>query len=179
MEKITSIALLFIALAINAQEKLVSYEGITNFEASIPLFEEVKATNEKTTCILITKTGDIACWINIKDFKFKRNLMEEHFNKNYMESSRYPRAVFRGTIEKFDLNNLTSEFRPYQINGKITIRGRTKKMTIKGTLKRIDNVVEIQSEFPLNTDDFRIEIPFIVRSKISKNVNTQIVCVLK
>jgi hypothetical protein len=179
MEKITSIALLFIALAINAQEKLVSYEGITHFEASIPFFEEVKATNEKTTCILITKTGDIACWINIKDFKFKRNLMEEHFNKNYMESNRYPRAVFKGTIENFDLKNLTSEFRPYQINGKMTIRGRTKKMIIKGTLKRVDNVVEIQSEFPLNTDDFRIEIPFIVRSKISKNVNTQIVCVLK
>ncbi|OAB28847.1 YceI-like domain-containing protein [Flavobacterium fryxellicola] len=179
MKKITSIALLFIALAINAQEKLVSYVGITNFEASVPLFEEVKAINEKTTCILITKTGDIACWSNVKDFKFKRNLMEEHFNKNYMESNRYPKAVFKGTIEKFDLNNLTSESRPYQINGKITIRGRTKKITITGTLKRLDNGIELQCEFPLNTDDFRIAIPFIVRSKISKNVNTQIICLLK
>ena len=85
MKKITQIVLLFIAIAATSQEKMVSYMGITNFEASIPLFEEVKAINEKTTCILITKTGEIACWINIKDFQFKRDLMQEHFNKNYME----------------------------------------------------------------------------------------------
>ena len=51
MKKITLIALILIAIATTAQEKMVSHIGITNFEASIPLFEEVKAINEKTTCI--------------------------------------------------------------------------------------------------------------------------------
>lgn len=179
MKKITQIVLLIIAIATSAQEKMISYVGITNFEASIPLFEEVKAINEKTTCILITKTGQIACWINIKDFEFKRDLMQEHFNKNYMESNRFPRAVFKGKIEKFDLKNINSESSPYQIIGKITIRGRTKKIVINGTLKRVDKGIQLHSTFPLNTDDFNIEIPFIVRSKISKNVNTQIICVLQ
>lgn len=179
MKKITQIVLLIIAIATTAQEKMMSYAGITNFEASIPLFEEVKAINEKTTCILITKTGQIACWINIKDFEFKRDLMQQHFNKNYMESNRFPRAVFKGKIENFDLKNLNSESTPYQITGKITIRGRTKKIVINGTLKKVDKGIELYSTFPLNTDDFNIEIPFIVRSKISKNVNTQIICVLQ
>ena len=179
MKKITQIVLLIIASATSAQEKMMSYAGITNFEASIPFFEEVKAINEKTTCILITKTGQIACWINIKDFKFKRDLMQEHFNNNYMESNRFPKAVFKGKIEKFDLKNLNSESSQYLITGKITIRGRTKKIVINGTLKKVDKGIELYSTFPLNTDDFNIEIPFIVRSKISKNVNTQIICVLQ
>jgi hypothetical protein len=179
MKKITQIVLLIIASATSAQEKMMSYVGITNFEASIPFFEEVKAINEKTTCILLTKTGQIACWINIKDFQFKRDLMQEHFNKNYMESNRFPKAVFKGTIEKFDLKNLNSESSQYLITGKITIRGRTKKIVINGTLKKVDKGIELYSTFPLNTDDFNIEIPFIVRSKISKNVNTQIICVLQ
>jgi hypothetical protein len=179
MKKITQIVLLIIASATSAQEKMMSYAGITNFEASIPFFEEVKAINEKTTCILITKTGQIACWINIKDFQFKRDLMQEHFNKNYMESNRFPKAVFKGTIEKFDLKNLNSESSQYLITGKITIRGKTKKIVINGTLKKVDKGIELYSAFPLNTDDFNIEIPFIVRSKISKNVNTQIICVLQ
>lgn len=179
MKKITQIVLLIIASATSAQEKMMSYAGITNFEASIPFFEEVKAINEKTTCILITKTGQIACWINIKDFQFKRDLMQEHFNKNYMESNRFPKAVFKGKIEKFDLKNLNSESSQYLITGKITIRGRTKKIVINGTLKKVDKGIELYSTFPLNTDDFNIEIPFIVRSKISKNVNTQIICVLQ
>lgn len=179
MKKITQIVLLIIASATSAQEKMMSYAGITNFEASIPFFEEVKAINEKTTCILITKTGQIACWINIKDFQFKRDLMQEHFNKNYMESNRFPKAIFKGKIEKFDLKNLNSESSQYLITGKITIRGRTKKIVINGTLKKVDKGIELYSTFPLNTDDFNIEIPFIVRSKISKNVNTQIICVLQ
>lgn len=179
MKKITLIALILIAIATTAQEKMVSHIGITNFEASIPLFEEVKAINEKTTCILITKTGEITCWINIKDFQFKRDLMQDHFNRNYMESNRFPKAIFKGKIEKFDLKNLSSELNQYQISGKITIKGRTKRITIKGTLKKVDAGIELYSAFPLNTDDFRIEIPFIVRSKISKNVNTQILCVLR
>ena len=179
MKKITQIVLLIIATTTSAQEKMMSYAGITNFEASIPFFEEVRAINEKTTCILITKTGQIACWINIKDFEFKRDLMQEHFNKNYMESNRFPKAVFKGKIEKFDLKNLNSESSQYLITGKITIRARTKKIVINGTLKKVDKGIELYSTFPLNTDDFNIEIPFIVRSKISKNVNTQIICVLQ
>ena len=179
MKKTTLIVLLLIAITTTAQEKMISHEGITNFEASIPLFEEVKAINEKTTCVLITKTGEISCWVAVKDFKFKRNLMEDHFNTNYMESDRYPKAVFKGKIEKFDLKNVTSETIPYQINGKMTIRGRSKKIITTATLKKVNDGIELFSEFPLNTDDFKIEIPFIVRSKVSKNVNTQIVCVLK
>ncbi|MFV8372429.1 YceI family protein [Flavobacterium sp. LB2P74] len=179
MKKITLIVLLIVAIKSIAQDKMVTYGGIIHFEASIPLFEEVKASNEKTTCILITKTGQIACWINIKDFKFKRDLMQEHFNENYMESSRFPRAVFKGKIEKFDLKNLNSESNQYQITGKITIRGRTKKIVITGTLKKVGKTIELHTVFRLNTDDFKIDIPFIVRSKISKNVSTQLICVLE
>lgn len=179
MKKITLILLLIIAIKSIAQDKMVTNEAIIHFEASIPLFEEVKASNEKTTCILITQTGQIACWMNVKDFKFQRSLMEEHFNDNYMESNRFPRAVFKGRIEKFDLKNLNSVAKEYQINGKITIHGRTKKIGISGSLKKVDKRIELISEFTLNADDFMIEIPFIVRSKISKTINTQLICVLQ
>lgn len=178
MKKITQIALLFTAIATTAQEKMVSYSGIINFEASIPLFEEVSAINEKTTCILIPKTGQVICWVSIKDFKFKKKMMQEHFNTNYMESNRFPRATFKGKIENFNLKNINITVGEYQINGKITIRGRTKRLILKGTLKKVDQGIELYATFPLNTDDFKIEIPFIVRSKIAKNVNTKIICVL-
>jgi hypothetical protein len=35
-------------------------------------FEEVKAINKKTSCVLITKTGDFTCWMYVKDFQFER-----------------------------------------------------------------------------------------------------------
>lgn len=178
MKKITLIILLIITIKSFAQDKMVTNEGIIHFEASIPLFEEVKASNERTNCILMLKTGQITCWMNIKDFKFQRSLMEAHFNQNYMESDRFPRAIFKGRIEKFDSKNINSIAKEFQIKGEITIHGRTKKIEINGFLKKVDNRIELTSVFPLNTDDFMIEIPFVIRSKISKSVITQLICVL-
>lgn len=178
MKKITLIILLIITIKSFAQDKMVTNGGIIHFEASIPLFEEVKASNERTNCILMLKTGQITCWMNIKDFKFQRSLMEAHFNQNYMESDRFPRAIFKSRIEKFDSKNINSIAKEFQIKGEITIHGRTKKIEINGFLKKIDNRIELTSVFPLNTDDFMIEIPFVIRSKISKSVITQLICVL-
>ena len=179
MKKTLLFFLLLTAFIIDAQEKMTSTKGIIVFEASVPLFEPVKAINKEVNVVLNTERGSILFVVYIDRFSFERSLMQEHFNENYMESNRFPRAVFKGKIEKFDLKNLNSESNQYQITGKITIRGRTKKIVINGTLKKVGKGIELHTVFPLNTDDFKIDIPFIVRSKISKNVNTQLICVLQ
>jgi hypothetical protein len=178
MKKITLLFLILIATIGTAQEKMTTDKGVINFEASVPFFEEVKAINAKTFCVLTTKTGEISCFAIIKNFQFERSLMEEHFNKNYMQSHRFPKAIFKGIIEKFDLKNIDSNATEYQITGKITMHGKSKKIKVTGTIKKGAQGIEIITSFPLNTDDFKIDIPFIVRSKISKNVNTQLYCVL-
>ena len=179
MKKIILLFLIFIANTTIAQEKMTTNNVIINFEASVPFFEEVKAMNKKTSCILVTKTGEIICWASLNKFGFKRGLMEEHFNKNYMESHRYPKAIFKGIIENFNLKSIDSSKKEYRIKGKITIHGKSKKIIITGTIKKTDLGIELISNFPLNTDDFKIEIPFMVRSKISKNINTQLNFVLQ
>jgi polyisoprenoid-binding protein YceI len=42
-----------------------------------------------------------------------------------LRKQQYPRAIFK--VEKFDLKNCTSTAKQHQINGKITIHGKTKK----------------------------------------------------
>lgn len=179
MKKIILIVLILIAAAGSAQEKMTTDKGVINFEASVPFFEEVEAINKKISCVLITKTGEITCLAYIKNFQFERSLMEDHFNANYMQSNRFPKAIFKGIIEKFDLKNVNATANEYLIKGKITIHGKSKKIIVIGTIKKGAEGLELISNFPLNTDDFKIEIPSIVRSKISKNVNTQLYCVLQ
>ena len=179
MRKIILLLLFLSAFSTTSQNKMHSYTGITNFEASIPLFEEVKAVNKKTKCTIVTATGELICWLYIKDFEFKRNLMQEHFNSIYMESNRYPKAIFKGKIENFDIKALSTTSSLYKIKGKMSIKGTTKIITTQATLKRVTNGLEFNTQFSLNTDDFHIEIPFIVQTKISKTVNTQIICVVR
>ncbi len=164
-------ALLFVATTAMAQEKITTKTGKITFEASVPAFEEVKGTNSSVTCVLNPSTGDIASLALMKGFNFKIALMEEHFNENYAESDKYPKATFRGKIQNFDVSALSATPKDYTIKGKLEMHGKTKEITAPAKISKSDAGIEIISNFTVTTDDFGIDIPSVVRSKVSKNVN--------
>ena len=173
------IALLLCFSVASAQEKLVTKNGTTTFEASVPSFEEVKAKNENVTCILNTKTGEIASLALIKGFKFKIALMEEHFNENYMESTRYPKATFRGILKDFDLKDVTATPKDFSLKGKLEIHGKSKEITTIAKIKKTEKGIEIETNFSVNASDFDIQIPSVVKNKVSNKINVTNVFVLK
>ncbi len=92
---ITYIFIVLISSTLIAQSKYYTKSGSIDFEASVPSFEEVKAKNNTVTSILNTETGEIAALALVKGFRFKVALMEEHFNENYAETHKFPKATFR------------------------------------------------------------------------------------
>lgn len=152
-------------------EKKITKTGTIVFEASVPSFEEVKAKNEAVTCILNPDNGEIAALALMKGFRFKVALMEEHFNENYIESSKYPKATFKGKIDNFDETKLTANAKEYTIKGKLELHGKSKDITIKGKIKKNGETINLVSNFVVNVDDFDIEIPSVVSKKLSKQVN--------
>ena len=171
MKKIITLLFLIISLQVIAQERLITKNGIINFEASVPSFEEVKAKSNSASCVLNTQTGEIAALVLIKSFRFKIALMEEHFNENYIESDKYPKATFKGKIEGFDYSKITTEAKDFKINGKLELHGKSKDITIIAKIKRGKDGLEILSNFSVNSDDFDIKIPSVVSKKVSKKVN--------
>lgn len=174
------LSLLFvISLSGFAQTKMVTKTGKITFEASVPAFEEIKATNSATTVVLNPATGEIASLALVKGFRFKVALMEEHFNENYMESDTYPKATFKGKIDNFDAAKLTSTAQTYTIKGKMEMHGKTKDISIPASIKKTGDGIEIDSDFTLNTDDYGIEIPSVVSKKVSKKVAVKLDATLK
>ena len=173
------IAFVLLGFVANAQEKMTTKTGKITFEASVPSFEEVKATSETVTCVLNAKTGEIASQALMKSFRFKTALMEEHFNENYIESDKYPKATFRGKINEFDANSLTATAKDYMIQGKLEMHGKTKDVSMPAKIRKTDGGIEIISGFTVNTDDFAIEIPSVVKNKVSKKVDVKSVFTVK
>jgi hypothetical protein len=171
MKNIFLISFLFAMICCNAQTKMITKTGKITFEASVPTFEEVKAKNETVTCIINTKTGEIASLALIKGFRFKIALMEEHFNENYLESEKYPKATFKGKIEGFDVSKLSEIATEFTIKGKLELHGKSKEIKTISKIRKVNNGIEILSNFDINTNDFNIEIPSVVSKKVSKKVN--------
>lgn len=170
MKNLFTLGLILFTVALFAQDKVITKNGNINFEASVPAFEEIKAKNENVTCILNTKTGEIASLALIKGFRFKIALMEEHFNENYMESDKYPKATFKGTIINFDLSKLTTTYTEYTVKGKLEIHGKSKDISSLAKIRKTDKGIDIITNFDVYASDFAIEIPSVVKNKVSNKI---------
>lgn len=179
MKKIIILILFLLFNSVVAQKKMITGYGVINFEASVPLFEPVKASNEIAQCFIDTKTGAIYSTILIRDFHFKIALMEKHFNEYYLESDRYPKATFKGRIIGFNwyiIGNFPKEFK---MKGKLELHGKKKEINTIVMLRKANKSVEIVSNFTVNTNDFNIEIPTVLSMKIAEKVNINAVFLVK
>ncbi|TDO69840.1 YceI-like domain-containing protein [Flavobacterium chryseum] len=179
MKRTTLLILLFSAFSIIAQDKFKTNSAVINFEASVPFFEEVKAVNRSVIILLEPKTSTFTCTVIIKDFHFKLDLMEEHFNDNYLESHRYPKAIFKGKIAKFDIKDINEVEKEYSIKGKLAIHGKSKEVEVKAFIKKVKDGIQIISDFPISVSDFNIEIPQKIGSKIAMTANTDLIGVMR
>ena len=178
MKKILLITMLLISLLIFSQEKMLTKSATITFDASFPSFDEVRGTNKSVTFVLNPETGEVACLAIMKGFEFEIALMEEHFNENYMETDQYPKAIFRGQIEGFDSGILTTSAKDFFIKGKLELHGKSKDITVTARISKTGPRITILSNFSVNTSDFSIPIPALIKYKLASKVNIQIAGVL-
>ncbi len=137
--------------------------------------EDIEADNHKAKAAFDAKSGKIQFSLLIKDFKFEKALMQEHFNENYMESTKYPRATFSGQIEDIeDIELNTDGTYSSTISGKLTIKDVTKEISTSGTFKVQGEEVNGKASFIVNPEDYNINIPRIVSKKISREIKVSI-----
>ncbi|MBQ4819411.1 YceI family protein [Aquimarina sp. MMG016] len=161
------LCLLCFSMLSHGQQRFLTKQGYTSFFSSSPM-EDIKADNNQVLSIIDTSTGTIAISILMKSFQFEKSLMQEHFNENYVESDKYPKAVFKGQIANFEgLNNNEQEI---NINGNITIHGVTKQIQTTAKIIRTDKNISLKGKFPIEVADFDIEIPSVVVNNIAKTI---------
>jgi polyisoprenoid-binding protein YceI len=172
---ISAILAILVSFNVNAQKLFFTKNGHVDFFSSAPM-ENIKANNEKVTSVINLTTGEIEFSILNMAFQFKKALMQEHFNENYMESSSYPKSTFKGKLVNLDQVNFDVDGTyPAEVTGDITIHGVTKNITAKGTITVKDGKFKAESSFMLKPEDFNIKIPSLVRNNIAKEIKVTVV----
>jgi polyisoprenoid-binding protein YceI len=166
----TTILILCIATSLVAQHKYKTKTANITFEASVLSFEEVKGTNKNVGAILNTETGEFASLALVTGFRFKVALMEEHFNENYLESSEFPKAIFKGKLDGFSMSDISEEISEYTLKGSMTVHGVTQPLEAQVKVKKVKDIIELVTEFILKPEQFNIKIPKIVSNKIADEV---------
>ena len=164
----------FALIPLISAQKLISKNAHIYFYSYTPL-ENIEATNNQVASILDPATGSFQFSLLIKSFEFKRALMQEHFNENYMESDKLPKASFTGKITDFNKVNLKADGTyPVKVTGDLTIHGVTKPVTVDGTIEVKSGIVSAKAKFMVVPQDYNIVIPDLVRDKIAKEITVNV-----
>jgi hypothetical protein len=136
---------------------------------SAATIEDIAALNTTSKPVMSIATGDIQISIANQDFIFKKHLMQEHFNEDYMESDKYPATIFKGKVNeqvdysKDGVNNVT-------VTGTMNMHGVVKAITIPGTITIQNGIIILAAKFDVKMADYNIKIPTLMGSNISEQV---------
>lgn len=156
-----------------AQERLMDKQGTASFFSEAPL-EDIEATNAEVLGAIDLEKGTLAVAMPMKGFHFERSLMEEHFNENYVESDKFPKATFKGTIHNLSAYDFskTGSFE-VDVMGEITMHGVTQPLNTKVKFDVSSTMIKAATAFQLKVADFDIEVPKLVMKNIAEIVDVK------
>lgn len=157
-----------------AQSRYQTRNGTLSFFSSTPI-EDIAAKSTQASAVVDAEAGKLAFTAPINSFQFRNGLMQEHFNENYLESEKYPKATFSGQLLGWNAAALTTAGpHPVQVEGDLTIHGVTHRVRVPGTLELQGNRLLLNAKFTVAPADYKIEIPALVRSHIAKTVEVTV-----
>lgn len=152
--------------------------GNITFISDAPL-EIIKASSGKMKGLIDEAKKTFSFRVVYQTFEgFNSSLQRDHFNEKYLESEKYPEAVFNGTItDEFDF----SKDGTYALNakGKLSIHGVEKDRTIRSTVIVNNGIIHLESKFKVLLEDHNIRIPKIVTQKIATEIVVDVKADLK
>lgn len=167
--KILILIFLCSPIVLAGQKISVKKSTVTFF--SDALVEDITASTTKTAGIIDLAKGEFAFSLPIKEFQFDKSLMKEHFNEKYMETEKYPKATFLGTLQNFNSDAATQEVKA---RGKLTIHGVTKEVEIPATIKKNGLSYQVDAKFIVRLADYKIEIPQLLFQNIAEAVEVTV-----
>lgn len=172
MKYITLILLAWMMVTQAGQDTYVCKNAKISLYSSAPI-EDIEATTSNGLSVYNSAIGELEFSVPIRSLHFPKSLMEEHFNENYMESDKFPRATFKGKIlEHPDLSK--DGIYPVTATGDLEVHGVKQTRTITGNLKVSNSVITITSEFMVKCTDHHIEIPQIVFHHIAESIRIRV-----
>ena len=173
---IVSFASLLLFAAASQAQKYYTKNGNISFFSKASL-EKINADNNQVMSVLNTQNGDLQFSVLIKSFHFEKALMEEHFNENYMESDKFPKATFKGAVADISKVSFTTDgMYNVTVSGDLTMHGVTKKVSTTGTITIKGGKISADAKFFVKLADYNISIPKLVKDNIAESVEIKVAC---
>ncbi|TLX76218.1 YceI family protein [Labilibacter sediminis] len=175
MKKIISLAIIAaLCTTVAYTQKHITKEGVIEIFSETSLFT-IEAKNMKVASVLNAENGELVASTLVRSFKFKEALVEEHFNENYMESHKFPKAVFKGKINNFsDFKIQKDGTYPIEVVGSLTLHGETRDILEKGELIVKNGNISGLLTFDVSLANYKIEVEENYKDRIKDAIKLSV-----
>jgi hypothetical protein len=159
---------------LNAQGKTYVCEtGKIHFFASTAV-SDIEATSNTGGCTLNTQTKKISAKVAMQSFVFKLKKMQDDFNEDYAESTKFPDARLEAVIVS-NVNFTKDGTYNVTLKGTFEMHGVKTDKVIQGKLTiKNGQPVNATAQFDVKLVDHKIKVPTIVVVKIAEVVKVDV-----
>jgi hypothetical protein len=176
MKKLILLFALAAAGHIGLAQKIYTKIGKISFFSKTKA-EDINAENNQVMSVINIPTGDVQFSLLVKGFHFRKALMEEHFNENYIESNKFPNAKFKGKIENLTKVNFAKDGNyTVSVKGDLELHGVTKNIISPATVLVKGGKISGNCSFKIKPEDYNISIPGAARNSIEEFIKVTIDC---
>lgn len=173
------LSLFFYAFCLLNYSNYTCKDGRVSFTSNTSL-ELIRGHSKSLRGVFDANTNEFSFAVRMNSFKgFNSTLQADHFEENFVESSKYPEAFFSGhLIENINFSKLGD----YKVRakGRFKLHGIEKDFILPAMLHIVsNNEIRVDCEFKLNLPDFNIKIPRLVHKKLAEEIQISVNCILK
>jgi polyisoprenoid-binding protein YceI len=160
-----------------ATDKKVTKTAHINFFSHTAI-EDITADNYSVVSSITPSTGVVVFSAPMQSFKFKKTLMQKHFNTpDFLDSKQFPKAKFKGKISNLSAVNFKKDGSySATFTGSLTLHGVTKTVTETGKIKISGSKITLDLNMNVALADYKIALK---DGKPSKNVAKEIAVTVK
>ena len=156
------------------QTKYILNTGSISFFSSAPL-EDIKADNNHFSSEIDLGNASVTFTVPIGEFVFRKSLMKQHFNEQYMESNKFPTAFFTGFFNQTILPGENQQPpSKNKIKGTLTIKGISRTLEEEVILGYVEDEITGFCKFNVRVADFGVKIPRLLVRNIAEVVEVTV-----
>lgn len=157
---------MLLSFSSNAQAIFISKTASVAFFSST-VIENIEGKSNVANAVIDTKSRNVLFKVANTSFQFKKKLMQEHFNENYMESDKYPYSTFKGKIkEEVDLSK-NGKY-AVTLEGTLDLHGVSKTYLVPAVFIVADGTINASTVFKIKISDHHIDVPTLVFKNIAE-----------
>ena len=173
MKNIITALLMLLMVSTYAQKQSIS-SGTVEIKGSSPA-TDVEAKSKKLIGALNTTTRAFAFKIDMTTLDFPNDEMENHYNEKYIQTDKAENRYSSFSGKLLGTDDLTKDG-VYKLvaQGKFKCHNVEKEKNIIVTVKVVGGKISVVSEFYVNLEEYKIEVPSLVFAKIGKEIKVNV-----